>query len=35
MVNDAFKLTVDQIFDKKGVETIYKVNGHEDHENLW
>ena len=36
MLNDAFKLTVDQIIDKKPTEDkVYPVDGYEDHESMW
>ena len=36
MINDAFKLTVDQIFtDKKPTEKAYPVKGYSDSENMW
>lgn len=36
MINDAFKLTIDQIFtEKKPYEKVYPVNGYENNENLW
>lgn len=36
MLNDAFKLTVDQIMDKKPTEDkAYHVEGYDDHESMW
>ena len=36
MLNDAFKLTVDQIIDKKPIEDkVYHVDGYDDHESMW
>jgi hypothetical protein len=36
MLNDSFKLTIDQIMDKKIEENkTYKVDGYTDTENLW
>lgn len=36
MVNDAFKLTIDQIFtEKKPFERAYPVKGYPDCDNLW
>ena len=36
MINDAFRLTVDQIFcEKKPTEKLYPVAGYKDNENLW
>lgn len=36
MLNDAFKLTVDQIVDKKPIEEkVYKVDGYVDTDSLW
>jgi hypothetical protein len=36
MLNDAFKLTIDQIFaDKKPTEKIYPVAGYPHSENMW
>ena len=36
MINDAFKLTVDQIIDKKPSEDkVYPVDGYEDNESMW
>jgi hypothetical protein len=36
MLNDAFKLTVDQIFaEKRPNEKIYAVPGYANHENMW
>ncbi len=36
MLNDAFKLTIDQIYaDKKPFEKTYPVDGYPNNENLW
>ena len=36
MLNDAFKLTIDQIIDKKlPEEKNYPVKGYADNENMW
>lgn len=36
MLNDAFKLTVDQIFtDKRPFEKVYPVEGYPNSENMW
>ena len=36
MINDAFKLTIDQIFtDKKPFEKTYPVEGYSATENMW
>jgi len=36
MINDAFKLTLDQIFtDKKSAEKAYPVPNYSNSENLW
>jgi hypothetical protein len=36
MLNDAFKLTVDLIIEKKHVEEkAYAVDGYNDNENMW
>ena len=35
MLNDAFKLTLDQIIDRKCEEKPYPVDGYPDNENMW
>jgi hypothetical protein len=35
MLNDAFKLTVDLIIDRKIEEKAYPVKGYPDNENMW
>lgn len=35
MLNDAFKLTLDQIVDKRPEEKAYPVKGYTDSENMW
>lgn len=35
MLNDAFKLTIDHIFERKGEEKVYPVKGYTDTQNMW
>lgn len=35
MINDAFKLTLDKIMEKKVEEKVYSVEGYKDGENMW
>jgi hypothetical protein len=37
MINDALKLTVDQVFSvpKRVILNVYKVEGYSDKENMW
>ena len=35
MMNDAFKLTIDPIFERRPEEVAYKVDGYGDRDNMW
>jgi hypothetical protein len=35
MINDAFRLTLDKIMEKKAEEKAYPVEGYKDGENMW
>ena len=35
LLNDAFKLTIDLMIDKKAEETAYPVDGYPDGQNMW
>jgi hypothetical protein len=35
MINDAFKLTIDQIMEKRAEDKVHAVKGYADNENMW